>query len=63
MALARGIIMDGYLAENVAQTSRSSAGYALVLLTRALKIIDELELSSHVGARVQDAIEDLKALT
>ena len=63
MALARGIIMAGHLADSVAQASGPSAEDAIVFLERALKIVDELALPANIGARVQEAIEYLKALT
>jgi hypothetical protein len=63
MALARGIIMAGHLADSVAQASRPSTDDAIVFLERALKIVDELALPANIGARVQEAIENLKALT
>jgi hypothetical protein len=63
MALARGIIMAGHLADSVAHASRPSAGDAVVLLERGLKIVDELALPANIGARVQEAIEYLRALT
>jgi hypothetical protein len=59
MALARGIIMAGHLAEGAAQASRPSAEDAIVFLERALKIVDELALPPNIGARVQEAIEYL----
>jgi hypothetical protein len=55
--------MAGHLAENVARASRPSAGDAIGFLERALKVVDELALPANIGARVQEAIEDLKALT
>lgn len=55
--------MAGRLAESVAQASGPSAEDAIVFLERALKIVDELALPANIGARVQEAIEYLKALT
>jgi hypothetical protein len=55
--------MAGHLAESDAQASRPSAEEALVFLERALKIVDELALPANIGARVQEAIEYLKAFT
>jgi hypothetical protein len=55
--------MAGDLVGRVAQVSRPSAKHAVVFLERALKVIDELALPANIGARVQESIKDLKALT
>jgi hypothetical protein len=54
--------MAGNLAERVAHVSRPSAEDAIDFLERALQVIDELALPGNIGARVQEAVEQLKAL-